>query len=100
MANTCFYSISVTIWKFHWFVVNSWYKKELWFGKKKRNAKNLKIKFQQRPVKQKCSIDKKTKLLPILDQSDHQNLNVEMYFYVSAIISRDKFALVDLFLMT
>ena len=29
------------------------------------NAKNLKIKFQQRQVKPECLIDKKTKILPI-----------------------------------
>ena len=45
---------------------NSWYKKELCFGKKTRNGNNLKIKFQQRRVKPKCSLDKKTKILQIL----------------------------------
>ena len=64
------------------------------------NAKNLKIKFQQIRVKPKCSIDNKTKILPILYQFHYQNLNVGMYFYLSAIISRKKFALVNLFLIT
>ena len=68
--------------------------------KKKRNAKNLKIKFRQRQVKPKFSIDKKTKILPILYQFYHQNLNVGMYFYLSAIISRKKFAIVNLILIT
>ena len=44
------------------------------------NAKNLKIKFEQRQVKPKCSMDKKTKILPILYQFHHQDLNVGMYF--------------------
>ena len=66
---------------------------------KTRNAKNLKIEFQQRRVKSKCSIDQKTKILPILYQFDHKNLNVGMYFYLSAIISQNKFALVNLFLI-
>ena len=69
-------------------------------AKKKRNAENLKIKFQPKRVKAKCSVDKKTKLLLILDQSDHQNLNVGMYFCVSPIISGNNFALVNLFLTT
>ena len=38
--------------------------------------KVLKIKFKKRRVKPKCSIDKKTKILPILYQFHHQNLNV------------------------
>ena len=48
--------------------VNSWYKKELCFGKKTRNGNNLKIKFKQRRVKPKCSLDKKTRILQILYQ--------------------------------
>ena len=55
----------------------------------------MKIKFQQSWVKPKYSIDEKTKLLPILYQFHHQNLNVGMYFYLSAIISRKKFALLS-----
>ena len=67
---------------------------------RKKNAKNLKIKFQQRRVKPKYSIDEKPELLPIIYQFHHQNLNVGMYFYISAIISGKKFALVNLFLIT
>ena len=36
----------------------------------------MKIKFQQRRAKPKCSIDKKMKFLPIPYQFHHQNLNV------------------------
>ena len=101
MVNNYFYSISVTIVKFHWLAASSWYKKELSFGRKRKrqNAKNLKIKCQQRWVKPKCSIDKKTKT-PILYQFHDKNLNTGMYFYLSTIISRKKFALVNLFLIT
>ena len=84
---------------------------------KMQNTKNLKIKFQQtrvkpkcsidketkfqqRRVKTKCSIDKKTNILPILYQFHLKNLNVGMYFYLSATISRKKLALVNLFLIT
>ena len=93
MLNTSYYLISVTVEKFHWFAVNSWYKKRTLLWQKTRNAKNLKIKFQQRRVKPKCSIDKKTKILPILFKFNHQNLNFEIYFYLCAIISRKKFAI-------
>ena len=67
---------------------------------KNRNAKNLKIKFQQRRIKSKCSIHKKTNILPILYYFHHQNLNVGMYFYLFAIISRKEFGLLSLFLLT
>ena len=60
----------------------------LW--QKNRNVKNLKTEFQQRRVKPKRSIDKKTKIFPILYQFYHQHLNVGMYFYLSAIICHSK----------
>ena len=53
-------------------------KKNFALAKKPRNAKSLKIKFQQRRVKPKCSIDKKTKILPIPYQFHHQIVNVGM----------------------
>ena len=62
--------------------------------------KILKIKFKKRRVKSKCSIDKKIKILPILYQFHHKNLYVDMYFYLSAIIFRKKFAIVNLFLIS
>ena len=67
---------------------------------KRLNSKNLKIRLQQRRVKSKCSIDKKIKILPILYQFHHKSLYVDMYFYLSAIISRKKFAIVNLFLIS
>ena len=66
---------------------------------KRLNSKNLKIRLQQRRVKSKCSIDK-IKILPILYQFHHKNLYVDMYFYLSAIIFRKKFAIVNLFLIS
>ena len=67
---------------------------------KRLNSKNLKIRLQQRRVKSKCSIDKKIKILPILYQFHQKNLYVDMYFYLSAIIFRKKFAIANLFLIS
>ena len=79
-----------------------WKRTLLWQKKRKfkKKTKNLKIRFQQRRVKPKCSTDKKSKqLLPTPYQFHYRNLNFGMYFYVSALISRNKFALVNLFLI-
>ena len=82
LVNTCSYSISITL-PFKNFTLGSKFLKQkrtlLW--QKNRNAKNLKIKFQQRRGKPKCSLDKNTEILPILYQFHHQNLDVGMYFY-------------------
>ena len=99
MVNTWFYSISFTIEKCPDLQQILDIKKNFALAKR-LDSKNLKIRLQQRRVKSKCSIDKKIKILPILYQFHHKNLYVDMYFYLSAIIFRKKFAIVNLFLIS
>ena len=87
---SCYLKISLICSKFLMLKRTSLWQKNI------KMLKILKNKFKKRRVKPKCSIDKKTKILPMLYQFHHQNLNVGL----SAIISRKKFAIVNLFLIT
>ena len=77
----------LSIYKFDWSTVNYWNKKELCFDKTNKKAKNLKIKFQQRGVKLKCSIGKKSILLQFTATLSNKIL--------SAITSQNKIALTN-----
>ena len=72
----------LSIYKFDWSAINYWNKKELCFDKTNKKAKNLKIKFQHRGVKLKCSIGKKSTLLQFIATLSNKIL--------SAITSQNK----------
>ena len=59
----------------------------------------MEIKFQERGVKPKCSIDKKTTLLQFFT-IPKQHFIIGIYFYVSAIIFENKIVFKNLFLIT
>ena len=77
----------LSIYKFDWSAINYWNKKEPCFDKTNKKAKNLKIKFQHRGVKLKCSIGKKSTLLQFTATLSNKIL--------SAITSQNKIALTN-----